>query len=63
MHSSNMQISKEMQNIGIVFEILDHDHNVTVGWHEVTGHMVFGANIDFTNKARWVLDGHRTLNP
>eukprot|EP00957_Ditylum_brightwellii_P018850 1416957-Ditylum_brightwellii.AAC.1 len=31
-----------------------------VGWNMVTGHIIFGAKMDFMRKARWVLDGHKT---
>ena len=33
------------------------------GWSHVTGHLVFDVKMDFTRKARWVLDGHKTPNP
>lgn len=29
----------------------------------MTGHLVFDAKMDFTRKARWVLDGHKTPSP
>jgi hypothetical protein len=29
----------------------------------VTGHLVWDVKMDFTRKARWVLDGHKTPNP
>ena len=49
-----------MLNIGVAFEILDDDSPTPIGWSKVTGHMIFDINMDFTFKARWVLDGHRT---
>ena len=30
---------------------------------KVTGHLIWDMKIDFTRKARWVLDGHKTPNP
>ena len=33
------------------------------GWHLVTGHLVWDVKMDFTRKARWVLDGHKTADP
>ncbi len=33
------------------------------GWKKVTGHLVWDLKMDFTRKARWVLDGHKTPNP
>jgi hypothetical protein len=29
----------------------------------VTGHLVWDVKMDFTRKARWVLDGHKTPTP
>ena len=34
-----------------------------VVWKKVTGHMVLGVKMNFTRKAHWVLDGHRTPDP
>ena len=30
---------------------------------KVVGHLVFDIKMDFTRKARWVLDGHKTPSP
>jgi hypothetical protein len=30
------------------------------GWHKASGHLVFDVKMDFTRKARWVKDGHKT---
>ena len=57
------KLHKEMHNVEIGFEILYHDHHVPVGWKEVTGHMIFYVEIDFTSNAHWVLDGHSTSEP
>ena len=32
-------------------------------WTKVTGHLVWDVKMDFTCKARWVLDGHKTADP
>jgi hypothetical protein len=53
-------IAKEMLNAGIVFEVLEPARATPVGWSKVTRHMVFDVKMDFTRKARWVLDGHLT---
>ena len=29
----------------------------------MTGHLVWDVKMDFTRKARWVLNGHKTLDP
>ena len=56
-------ISKEMTNVGIAFEILDHGVKPPSGWNKVTGHFVFDVKMTFERKARWVLDGHKTPDP
>ena len=47
-----------MTNVGISFEILDRDTPVPVGWKKSTGHLIWDVKMDFTRKARWVLNGH-----
>ena len=56
-------IGTEMHNLGIAFDILSLGEQAPKGWHKVTGHLVFDVKMDFTRKARWVLDGHKTANP
>jgi hypothetical protein len=56
-------LSKEMKNVGIAFQVLEEGENEPVGWSKVTGHLVFDVKMDFTRKARWVLDGHKTPDP
>ena len=52
-----------MHEVGVAFEILDSDVALPVGFRKVTGHLVFDVKMDFTRKARWVLDGHKTPPP
>ena len=56
-------LAKEMFNIGVAFEILEQGWKAPHGWHLVTGHLVCDVKMDFTRKARWVLDGHNTPDP
>jgi hypothetical protein len=56
-------IQKEMFSVGIAFEVLNEGQKAPVGWHKVTGHLVYDVKMDFTRKARWVLDGHKTADP
>jgi Reverse transcriptase (RNA-dependent DNA polymerase) len=56
-------IAKEMTEMGIGFEILEENEQGPKGWSKVTGHLVWDVKMDFTRKARWVLDGHLTPNP
>ena len=55
-------LKKEMYNVGVAFEILDDRAHMPHGWKQVTGHLVWDVKMDFTRKARWVLDGHKTLD-
>jgi hypothetical protein len=57
-------LSKEMKNVGIAFlQVLDQGQDQPVEWSKVMGHIIFDVKMDFTRKARWVLDGHKTPNP
>ena len=49
-----------MFNVGVAFEILEQGRKAPHGWHLMTGHLVWDIKMDFTRKARWVLDGHKT---
>ena len=42
---------------------MEHSENIPVGWHAVTGHIIFDVNMDFTRKAIWVLDSHKRAEP
>ena len=53
----------EMYNVGVAFEILPDGQPAPKGWHKVTGHIIWDLKMDFTRKARWVLDGHKTADP
>ena len=56
-------LAKEMFNVGVAFEILKQGRKAPHGWHLVTSHLVWDVKMDFTRKARWVLDGHKTPDP
>ena len=56
-------LKKEMYNVGVAFEILDEGAHAPHGWKQVTRHLVWDVKMDFTRKARWVLDGHKTPDP
>ena len=53
-------LDNEMRNVGIAFELLAEGQRAPPGWSHVTGHLVWDVKMDFTRKARWVLDGHKT---
>ena len=49
-----------MGNVCIAFEILGPGMKVPPGWHKASGHLVFDMKMDFTRKAHWVKDRHKT---
>ena len=53
----------EMMNVGVAFEILPNGEKAPPGWSKASGHLIFDVKMDFTRKARWVKDGHRTPDP
>ena len=56
-------IKKEMYNVSIAFEIVEDGQDPPPGWKPSSGHLIFDVKMDFTRKARWVKDGHRTPDP
>ena len=56
-------MTKEMTNVGIAFKILENDEHLPMGYKKSSGHLIFDVKMDFTQKARWVKDGHRTPDP
>ena len=42
---------------------LEEDESLPVAWKPATGHITFDVKMDFTRKARWVLDGHKRSDP
>ena len=56
-------VAKEMTKIGIDFDLLAERYPELPVWSKVTGNLVWDLKMDFTRKARWVLDRHKTINP
>ena len=52
-------LALEMFNVRVAFEILEEDQPAPAGWKKASGHLVWDVKMDFTRKARWVLDGHK----
>jgi len=50
-----------MRNLNNAFEYLELGEKAPPGWFKALGHIVFDVKMDFTRKARWVKDGHKTL--
>ncbi len=51
-----------MGNICVAFEVLGPGVRAPPGWHKASGHLVYNMIMDFTTKAHWVKDGHKTPN-
>ena len=56
-------LSNEMGALVVAFEMLEHGQKAPVGWFKSTGHIIWDVKMDFTRKARWVKDGHKTPDP
>ncbi len=53
-------LKKEMGNMCVAFEILGQNAKAPPGWFKASGHIIFDVKMDFTWKAHWVKDGHKT---
>jgi hypothetical protein len=51
----------EMQNVGVAFEVHEDGKSAPQGWTKASGHIIWDLKMDFTRKARWVLDGQSYL--
>jgi hypothetical protein len=49
-----------MGNVCIAFEILGQNAKAPPGWFKASSHLIFDVEMDFTRKARWVKDGHKS---
>ena len=56
-------IAKEMKNVCVAFDILEDHQSVPVGQTKASGYLIQDVKMDFTRKAQWVKDGHRTADP
>ena len=52
-----------MKEVGVASEVLDDGIRSPIGCSKVTGNLVWDVKMDFTRKARWVIDGHRNPDP
>ena len=53
-------LAKEMSKLMIAFEICAPNLKAPPGWFKASGHIIFDVKMDFTRKAWWVKDGHKT---
>ena len=51
-------IKKEMDKVGVAFNILSPDERLPPGYSEITCHLIFTVKFDLTRKARYVAGGH-----
>ena len=56
-------LALKMFIVGVAFEILEEDQPARAGWKKASRHLVWDVKMNFTRKARWVLDGHKTPDP
>ena len=56
-------LDKEVHNVYVNFEIIKTGASVPVGWKKSSVHLIWDVKMDFTQKACWVKDGHRTPDP
>ena len=45
-------LAKEMENVEVVFDVLENHENVLVGWTKASGHLIWDVKMDFTCKSR-----------
>jgi hypothetical protein len=53
----------EMHNVGVAFEVLEDGKSAPQGWAKTSGRIIWDLKMDFTRKARWVLDCHKLPTP
>ena len=58
-----MPLHLRCKTMVFAFNIQELGTKAPPGWSKVTGHLIFDVKMDFTRKARWVLDGHKTPDP
>ena len=56
-------LALEMFNVGVAFEILEEGQSAPMGWKKASRHLISDVKMDFTRKARWVLDRHKMPDP
>ena len=56
-------VENEMKNVSVTFEIVDDNIASPIGWTKSSGHLIFVVKMDFTWKAKWIKDGHKTTDP
>ena len=55
-------LQKELKNVIVAFQLLEHDEPIPVGSKHIDYHFIFDVKFDLTRKARCVAGGHRNKN-
>ena len=50
-------IKREMENVSVAFEVLEDGKRPSAANKQVPFHMIYGIKMDFTRKARLVVEG------
>ena len=53
----------EMKTVSVAFDFKLNSARPPPGYTKSSGHIIFDVKMDFTRKARWFKDGHRTKDP
>ena len=53
----------KINNAGVAFEVLTEGQNPPVRWPNVTRHLIWDVEMDFTRKAIWILDRQKNPTP
>ena len=56
-------INKDMKMVQVAFGFKEEVKCVTLGYQEITCHVIFNVNMDFTGKAHSVTGGHQKEPP
>ena len=55
-------INKEVDNVKITFQLLEHNEPIPVASKLIFYHFIFDVKFDLTRKARYVAGGHQNKN-
>ena len=45
-------LAREMANVGVTLNVVEHSQPAPVGWSKAAGHLVWDVKVDFTRKVR-----------
>ena len=53
-------MNREMENLKVIFDVLEYEAKIPVGHRKASGHPVFDSRVTLEHKPRWVKHGVRT---